>query len=105
MKFGIKLPRSKLKLPTFAPQIHTSSLDFLHIQARNPRESIPTAIVTSIVIVTVAYVGQLRDLFYISTSNMPSESNTGCASVMTLVVPYKLLDEDAGLVQIWGQVG
>ena len=24
---------------------------------------------------------------------------------MTLVVPYKLLDEDAGLVQIWGQVG
>ena len=23
---------------------------------------------------------------------------------MTLVVPYKLLDEDAGLVQIWGQV-
>ena len=36
---------------------------------------------------------------------MPSESNKGCASVMTLVVPYKLLDEDAGLVQIWGQVG
>ena len=44
----------------------------------------------SIVIVAVAYVAY-----------MPSKTNSGCASV---VVPNKLLVEDAGSDQNWGQV-
>jgi len=72
-------------------------------ETKNPKESIPKAIVTSLAIVTFAYVS--------------------CASIMTLMgkneverlevatdfgfvkVPYNELSLDAGLVQIWGQVG
>ena len=28
-----------------------------------------------------------------------------CSSIMTLIMPYNQLDERAGLVQIWGQIG
>ena len=28
-----------------------------------------------------------------------------CASVMTLIMPYNQLDDRAGLIQIWGQIG
>ena len=30
---------------------------------------------------------------------------TACSSIMTLVVPYYELDDRAGLVQVWGQLG
>lgn len=54
-------------------------------ESKNPRRSIPTAIIASLIIIIFAY--------------------TTCAAIMTLVVPYDHLDDRAGLVQIWGQIG
>lgn len=54
-------------------------------ESKNPRRSIPTAIIASLIIIIFAY--------------------TTCAAIMTLVVPYDQLDDRAGLVQIWGQIG
>jgi len=54
-------------------------------EAKNPRRSIPTSIIASLIIIMVAY--------------------TACSSIMTLVVPYYELDDRAGLVQVWGQLG
>ena len=54
-------------------------------EAKRPKESIPKAIIGSLAIVTVSYVA--------------------CSSVMTLMLPYKELSEDAGLVKMWGKRG
>ncbi|XP_012270598.1 probable cationic amino acid transporter [Orussus abietinus] len=54
-------------------------------EATNPKKSIPLAIVSSLVIILVAYV----------TSSM----------VLTLIVPYEEVDQDSALVEMFGQVG
>ncbi|CAK9818017.1 Probable cationic amino acid transporter [Anthophora quadrimaculata] len=54
-------------------------------EATNPKRSIPLAIVTSLIIILLAYV----------TSSM----------VLTLIVPYDEVDQDSALVQMFGQVG
>ncbi|XP_011865605.1 PREDICTED: cationic amino acid transporter 2 [Vollenhovia emeryi] len=54
-------------------------------EATNPKRSIPLAIVTSLIIILVAYV----------TSSM----------VLTLIVPYDQVDQDSALVEMFGQVG
>ncbi|XP_012258062.1 cationic amino acid transporter 2 [Athalia rosae] len=54
-------------------------------EATNPKRSIPLAIVSSLVIILIAYV----------TSSM----------VLTLIVPYDQVDQDSGLVEMFGQVG
>lgn len=54
-------------------------------EANNPKKSIPLAIVTSLVIILIAYV----------TSSM----------MLTLIVPYDTVDEDSALVEMFGQVG
>ncbi|XP_058792724.1 probable cationic amino acid transporter isoform X2 [Phymastichus coffea] len=54
-------------------------------EATNPKRSIPLAIVSSLVIILVAYV----------TSSM----------VLTLIVPYDEVDQDSALVEMFGQVG
>ncbi|KAK7872859.1 hypothetical protein R5R35_006728 [Gryllus longicercus] len=54
-------------------------------EANNPKRSIPLAIVTSLVIILIAYV----------TSSM----------MLTLIVPYDQVDEDSALVEMFGQVG
>ena len=54
-------------------------------EAKNPRKSIPVAIILSLVVVMVAYIS--------------------CSAIMTLMVNYQLLKEKAALVQVWGQIG
>lgn len=54
-------------------------------EATNPKKSIPLAIVSSLVIILIAYV----------TSSM----------MLTLIVPYTDVDEDSALVEMFGQVG
>lgn len=54
-------------------------------EATNPKRSIPLAIVSSLIIILVAYV----------TSSM----------VLTLIVPYDQVDQDSALVEMFGQVG
>ncbi|KAJ9583838.1 hypothetical protein L9F63_021814, partial [Diploptera punctata] len=54
-------------------------------EANNPKRSIPLAIVTSLVIILIAYV----------TSSM----------MLTLIVPYEEVDADSALVEMFGQVG
>ncbi|XP_012220661.1 solute carrier family 7 member 14 [Linepithema humile] len=54
-------------------------------EATNPKRSIPLAIVSSLIIILVAYV----------TSSM----------VLTLIVPYEQVDQDSALVEMFGQVG
>ncbi|KAL3280941.1 hypothetical protein HHI36_004168 [Cryptolaemus montrouzieri] len=54
-------------------------------EATNPKKSIPLAIVSSLVIILIAYV----------TSSM----------MLTLIVPYTEVDEDSALVEMFGQVG
>ncbi|XP_069690650.1 solute carrier family 7 member 14 [Periplaneta americana] len=54
-------------------------------EANNPKRSIPLAIVTSLVIILIAYV----------TSSM----------MLTLIVPYDQVDPDSALVEMFGQVG
>ncbi|GFG28667.1 hypothetical protein Cfor_05685 [Coptotermes formosanus] len=54
-------------------------------EANNPKRSIPLAIVTSLVIILIAYV----------TSSM----------MLTLIVPYDEVDADSALVEMFGQVG
>ncbi|XP_067005702.2 solute carrier family 7 member 14 [Anabrus simplex] len=54
-------------------------------EATNPKKSIPLAIVTSLIIILVAYV----------TSSM----------ILTLIVPYNEVDADSALVEMFGQVG
>ncbi|KOC64446.1 putative cationic amino acid transporter [Habropoda laboriosa] len=54
-------------------------------EATNPKRSIPLAIVTSLIIILLAYV----------TSSM----------MLTLIVPYDEVDQDSALVQMFGQVG
>ncbi|KAL6433443.1 hypothetical protein ACFW04_006526 [Cataglyphis niger] len=54
-------------------------------EATNPKKSIPLAIVSSLIIILVAYV----------TSSM----------VLTLIVPYDQVDQDSALVEMFGQVG
>ncbi|XP_072155543.1 LOW QUALITY PROTEIN: solute carrier family 7 member 14 [Bemisia tabaci] len=54
-------------------------------EANNPKKSIPLAIVSSLVIILMAYV----------TSSM----------MLTLIVPYEEVDQDSGLVEMFGQVG
>ena len=54
-------------------------------ETKNPRRSLPTSIISSLIIIMVAYIS--------------------CSSIMTLIMPYNQLDERAGLVQIWGQIG
>lgn len=54
-------------------------------EANNPKKSIPLAIVSSLVIILIAYV----------TSSM----------MLTLIVPYDTVDEDSALVEMFGQVG
>ena len=54
-------------------------------ESKNPRRSLPTSIISSLIIIMVAYIS--------------------CSTIMTLIMPYDQLDERAGLVQIWGQIG
>ncbi|KAG5327532.1 S7A14 protein, partial [Pseudoatta argentina] len=54
-------------------------------EATNPKRSIPLAIVSSLIIILVAYV----------TSSM----------ALTLIVPYDQVDQDSALVEMFGQVG
>ncbi|XP_020285104.1 cationic amino acid transporter 2 [Pseudomyrmex gracilis] len=54
-------------------------------EATNPKRSIPLAIVSSLIIILIAYV----------TSSM----------VLTLIVPYHQVDQDSALVEMFGQVG
>ncbi|XP_015519272.2 cationic amino acid transporter 2 [Neodiprion lecontei] len=54
-------------------------------EATNPKRSIPLAIVSSLVIILIAYV----------TSSM----------VLTLIVPYDQVDQDSALVEMFGEVG
>ncbi|XP_028049258.1 cationic amino acid transporter 2 [Monomorium pharaonis] len=54
-------------------------------EATNPKRSIPLAIVSSLIIILVAYV----------TSSM----------VLTLIVPYDEVDKDSALVEMFGYVG
>ncbi|XP_021914396.1 probable cationic amino acid transporter isoform X2 [Zootermopsis nevadensis] len=54
-------------------------------EANNPKRSIPLAIVSSLVIILIAYV----------TSSM----------MLTLIVPYDEVDADSALVEMFGQVG
>ncbi|KAK9888876.1 hypothetical protein WA026_001097 [Henosepilachna vigintioctopunctata] len=54
-------------------------------EATNPKKSIPLAIVSSLVIILIAYV----------SSSM----------ILTLIVPYTDVDEDSALVEMFGQVG
>ncbi|XP_024936750.1 probable cationic amino acid transporter isoform X2 [Cephus cinctus] len=54
-------------------------------EATNPKRSIPLAIVSSLIIILVAYV----------TSSM----------MLTLIVPYDEVDQDSALVKMFGQVG
>ncbi|PNF43297.1 putative cationic amino acid transporter [Cryptotermes secundus] len=54
-------------------------------EANNPKRSIPLAIVTSLVIILIAYV----------TSSM----------MLTLIVPYDEVDANSALVEMFGQVG
>ncbi|XP_011499118.1 PREDICTED: probable cationic amino acid transporter [Ceratosolen solmsi marchali] len=54
-------------------------------EATNPKRSIPLAIVSSLIIILIAYV----------TSSM----------VLTLIVPYEEVDQDSALVEMFGQVG
>lgn len=54
-------------------------------EATNPKRSIPLAIVSSLVIILIAYV----------TSSM----------VLTLIVPYDEVDQDSALVEMFGKVG
>ncbi|OXU17780.1 hypothetical protein TSAR_003303 [Trichomalopsis sarcophagae] len=54
-------------------------------EATNPKRSIPLAIVSSLVIILIAYV----------SSSM----------VLTLIVPYDEVDQDSALVEMFGQVG
>ncbi|XP_017780061.1 PREDICTED: probable cationic amino acid transporter [Nicrophorus vespilloides] len=54
-------------------------------EATNPKKSIPLAIVSSLVIILIAYV----------TSSM----------MLTLIVPYNEVSEDSALVNMFGQVG
>ena len=54
-------------------------------EAKNPRKSIPIAIITTLILVMFAYIS--------------------CSAIMTLMVPYKQLNDKAALVQIWGQIG
>ncbi|XP_011173728.1 cationic amino acid transporter 2 isoform X2 [Solenopsis invicta] len=54
-------------------------------EATNPKRSIPLAIVSSLIIILVAYV----------TSSM----------ILTLIVPYDQVDQDSALVEMFGQVG
>lgn len=53
-------------------------------EAKDPRRSIPIAIIASLAIVMSAYVS--------------------CSAIMTLMVPYNELNDKAALVQMWGQV-
>ena len=54
-------------------------------ESKNPRRSIPASIIASLVIIMIAYMA--------------------CSAIMTLIVPFDQLDDRAGLVQIWGQIG
>ncbi|XP_066954113.1 solute carrier family 7 member 14-like [Macrobrachium rosenbergii] len=54
-------------------------------EAVNARRSIPYSIVISLVIILIAYVSS--------------------SAIITLMVPYKEIDEDAALVEAFGQVG
>ena len=54
-------------------------------EAKNPRKSMPIAIIASLIVVMVAYIS--------------------CSAIMTLMVNYTQLNEKAALVQVWGQVG
>ncbi|XP_044729384.1 cationic amino acid transporter 2 [Chrysoperla carnea] len=54
-------------------------------EATNPKKSIPLAIVSSLIIILIAYV----------TSAM----------MLTLIVPYEQVDPDSALVEMFGQVG
>ena len=54
-------------------------------EAKNPRKSIPTAIIASLIVIMLAYVS--------------------CSAIMTLMVRYSDLNEKAALVRVWGQVG
>ncbi|XP_077301601.1 solute carrier family 7 member 14 [Arctopsyche grandis] len=54
-------------------------------EATNPKRSIPLAIVTSLLIILIAYV----------TTSM----------VLTLIVPYDEIDQDSALVEMFGHVG
>ncbi|KAI4502777.1 hypothetical protein M0802_001821 [Mischocyttarus mexicanus] len=54
-------------------------------EATNPKRSIPLAIVSSLIIILIAYV----------TSSM----------VLTLIVPYEEVDQDSALVEMFGHVG
>lgn len=54
-------------------------------EAATPKKSIPLAIVSSLIIILIAYV----------TSSM----------MLTLIVPYDKVDQDSALVEMFGQVG
>ncbi|XP_051162652.1 probable cationic amino acid transporter isoform X1 [Leptopilina boulardi] len=54
-------------------------------EATNPKRSIPLAIVSSLLIILIAYV----------TSSM----------ILTLIVPYEEVDQDSALVEMFGHVG
>ena len=54
-------------------------------EAKNPRKSMPIAIIVSLVIVMFAYIS--------------------CSAILTLMVNYKELNEKAALVQVWGNIG
>ncbi|XP_040575802.1 solute carrier family 7 member 14 [Lepeophtheirus salmonis] len=54
-------------------------------EAKDPKRSIPKAIITSLIILMVAYVS--------------------CTIILTLMVPYVELNEEAALVRVWAQIG
>ena len=54
-------------------------------EAKNPRKSMPIAIIVSLVIVMIAYIS--------------------CSAILTLMVNYQSLNEKAALVQVWGKIG
>ena len=54
-------------------------------EAKNPRKSMPIAIIVTLIIVMLAYIS--------------------CSAILTLMVNYESLNEKAALVQVWGKIG
>lgn len=76
-------------------------------EATNPKKSIPLAIVTSLVIILIAYVTSSMMLTLIG-KRFCYISITQLGLIRTFfvfLVPYDQVDEDSALVEMFGQVG
>ena len=76
-------------------------------EAKKPRESIPKAIIVTLIIVTIAYVSCASIMTLMGKTILAKALFFSRQQYikMYLLVPYYALNDDAGLVQVWGQVG